>query len=167
MTRSDRAARRRSRSSAAALLALALAVALAAGCTEKLVAPPPPPPEFGTPDSVQQVFTQHCAFDGCHGGASPQQGMSLSDARTSYLAIVDVAANERQGQFKRIAPGDSANSYVVMKLRADPRIGGAPMPFGAYPMDPVLVLRIAAWAQAGAPGQELPAARSGPPLAAH
>ena len=163
MTRAARPTRRRSRSLAAALVAFA--VALAAGCTEKLVAPPPPPPEFGTPDSVQEVFTQQCAFDGCHGGASPQQGMNLADARTSYRLIVDVAANERQGQFKRIAPGDSANSYLVMKLRDDARIGGDPMPLGGYPMDPALVMRIAAWAQAGAPGQALPAARHGPALA--
>ena len=164
MTRADLASRRRSRSIAAALVAFA--VALAAGCTEKLVSPPPPPPEFGTPDSVQEVFTQNCAFDGCHGGATPHQGLDLTDARTSYRLLVDVAANELQGQFKRIAPGDSANSYLVMKLRDDARIAGQPMPLGGYPMDPALVMKIAAWAQAGAPGQQLPAARSGPPLAA-
>ena len=57
--------------------------------------------------------------------------------------------------FQRIAPGDSANSYIVMKLKDDPRIAGAPMPFGAFPLDQVLVSRIASWAQQGAPGVEV------------
>ena len=146
----------RPRSLALAPFAVVL-VALAAGCTEKLVQPPPPEPVFGVPDSIQEVFTQNCAFDGCHAGPTPQMGMSLADARTSWLLIVGVPSTERS-QYLRIAPGDSANSYIVMKLRNDPRKGGQPMPLGGYPLDPALTLRIAAWAAQGAPGQELPAA---------
>ena len=145
-----------------ALIALAIA---AAGCTEKLVSPPPPPPVFAVPDSIQQIFTDHCALSGCHTGPTPQQGQDLTDAVTSYANIVGVTANERS-QFKRIAPGDSLNSYMVMKLRDDARIGGQPMPFGAYPLDPALVIKIAAWAQQGAPGVQVNAARV-PLLAAH
>ena len=149
----------RLRTSSSFLAAAALAAAALAGCTEKLVAPPPPPPTvLGVPDSIQQVFTASCALSNCHAGSTPQQGMSLADARTSWLAVVGVASNQRP-QFQRIEPGDSLDSYVVMKLRNDPRKGGQPMPLGAYPLDPALVLRVAAWAQAGAPGQELPAAR--------
>lgn len=138
-----------------------LLAALAAGCTEKLVDPPPPEPLVGVPDSIQQIFTASCASSNCHGGATPQVGMGLDDARTSWLAIVGVAATQRPA-FLRIAPGDSADSYVVMKLRADPRRGGQPMPLGAYPLDPELVMRIASWAQAGAPGQEVSALRRQP-----
>jgi hypothetical protein len=152
-----RPARSAQASIALCLFALVLAVL---GCTEKLVEPPPPPPptSTGVPDSIQAIFTANCSFDGCHGGTSPQRGMDLTDAVTSYEHIVGIAANE-VAMFDLIAPGDSANSYLVMKLRDDPRTIGQPMPFGAYPMDPVLVLRIAAWAQQGAPGVELPAAR--------
>ena len=144
--------------SAQASIALCLfALVLAAlGCTEKLVEPPPPPPETdtGVPDSIQAVFTGSCAFDGCHGGASPQRGMDLANAIASYQNIVGIAADE-VATFDRIAPGDSANSYIVMKLKDDPRIIGQPMPFGAFPLDQVLVSRIAAWAQQGAPGVEI------------
>jgi len=84
-------------------------------------------------------------------GSTPRQGMGLDDARTSYLSIVGIAATQN-GSFQRIAPGDSANSYMVMKLRDDARIGGQPMPLGAFPLEPGDVLRIAAWAQQGAPG---------------
>jgi hypothetical protein len=133
----------------------ALLASLAAGCTEKLVEPPPPEPLLGVPDSIQVIFTANCAYSSCHGGATPQQGMSLDGARASWLAIVGVPSAEKP-EFLRIAPGDSADSYVVMKLRADSRRAGQPMPQGAYPLDPELVMRIATWAQAGAPGQELP-----------
>jgi hypothetical protein len=131
-----------------------LLASLAAGCTEKLVAPSPPEPLLGVPDSIQEIFTANCAYSSCHGGATPQQGMGLGDARTSWLAIVGVPSGEKP-EFRRIAPGDSANSYVLMKLRADPRGAGVPMPKGAYPLDPELVMKVATWAQSGAPGQEL------------
>jgi hypothetical protein len=142
---------------ALAFCALGLAW-IAVGCTEKVVAPPPPPPVLGVPDSIQQVFTENCALAGCHTGPTPQQGQDLTDAVTSYANIVGVASHERS-QFLRIAPGDSANSYMVMKLRNAAAIGGQPMPFGGYPMDPALVIRIAAWAQQGAPGVPVSAAR--------
>lgn len=143
----------------ASIAILACTLALAAGCTEKLVQPMPPT-VTAVPDSIQQVFTDHCSADGCHGSAFPQQGQDLSNAVISYASIVDVASNERSA-FKRIAPGDSANSYIVMKLRNDPRKGGQPMPLGDYPLDGVLVLRIAQWAQQGAPGVTVLAARAG------
>jgi len=139
------------------LLALGLA-AIAAGCTEKVVAPPPPPPVLAVPDSIQQVFTAHCATTGCHTGPTPQQGQDLSDAVTSYANIVGVASRERS-TILRIAPGDSAASYIVMKLRNTPGIGGQPMPYGLYPLDPTLVIKIAAWAQQGAVGVPVVAAR--------
>ena len=152
---------RPARSAQASIALCVFALGLAAlGCTEKLVEPPPPPPPTatGVPDSIQAVFTANCAFDGCHGGTSPQRGMDLTDAVTSYEHIVGIAANE-VATFERIAPGDSANSYIVMKLKDDSRILGQPMPFGAFPMDQVLVSRIASWAQQGAPGVEIPVAR--------
>ena len=123
------------RSGAVAPVLIAFAITLAgfaAGCTEKLVSPPPPAPLLGVPDSIQQIFTASCAFSSCHGGATPRLGLGLDDARTSYLAIVGVAAAQN-GAFLRIAPGDSADSYMVMKLRDDVRIGGQPMPPGAFP----------------------------------
>jgi len=153
---------------ALALLTLGLA-AIVAGCTEKVVAPPPPPlppTVLAVPDSIQQVFTAHCATTGCHTGPTPQQGQDLSDAVTSYANIVGVASHEKS-QFLRIAPGDSAASYMVMKLRNTPGIGGQPMPFGAYPMDPALVIRIAAWAQQGAVGVPVVAARGTRGRASH
>ena len=140
------------------LTVAALLAGAVAGCTEKLVEPPPPEPILGVPDSIQQIFTANCAFSNCHGGSTPQQGMSLEDARTSWLAIVGVPSNQRS-QFQRIEPGDSLDSYIVMKLRNDPRKGGQPMPLGGFPLDSASVMSIALWAQHGAPGEEQPVAR--------
>lgn len=145
-----RSARLRTRAAFAVLGAWALA---SAGCTEKVTEPPPPPPILAVPDSIQEVFTNNCGFaGGCHGGATPAQGMQLGvDARRSWTDIINVAATW-DGAYNRITPGDSLNSYLVMKLRDDPRILGNPMPLGGYPMDPALVMRIAAWTAQGAPG---------------
>jgi hypothetical protein len=135
---------------------------LAGGCTEKLVQPPPPPTVFAVPDSIQQIFDVQCGFSGCHGGSSPHSGMQLGQgARTSWDNIVGVTSTTDVG-YQRIAPGDSTNSYIVMKLRNDSRILGNPMPLGGYPMDPALTMRIAVWAQSGAPGTPVvPAAGGG------
>jgi hypothetical protein len=157
--RSDRR-RLRSLPSVSGILAVAFALVLGAGCTEKLVTPPPPEDVLGVPDSIQAVFTTSCALSNCHAGTTPQMGMSLADARTSWLAIVGVPSVQRP-QYFRIEPGDSLDSYIVMKLRNDPRKLGQPMPLGAFPLDSESSLKIAAWAQAGAPGQVLPAARTG------
>jgi hypothetical protein len=138
---------------------IVLCALAAASCTQKLVEPPPPVTTVtAVPDSIQEVFTQNCALSTCHTGPNPQQGQDLTDAVTSYANIVGIASHEKPA-FQRIAPGDSANSYIVMKLRNDPRKGGQPMPLGAFPLDAALTLRIAAWAQQGAPGVEVPAAR--------
>jgi hypothetical protein len=136
-----------------------------ASCTEKITEPPPPPDPptaFAVPDSIQEVFDQMCGFQGCHGGAAPRLGLQLGDgALTSYRNIVNVPA-ESDEAYDLIAPGDSLNSYIVMKLRNDPRILGNPMPFGGYPMDPALVMRIAAWAAQGAPGVPVDTTATGP-----
>jgi mono/diheme cytochrome c family protein len=138
---------------------IVLGALAAASCTQKLVEPPPPVTTVtAVPDSIQEVFTQNCALSTCHTGPNPQQGQDLTDAVTSYANIVGIASHEKPA-FQRIAPGDSANSYIVMKLRNDPRKGGQPMPLGAFPLDAALTMRIAAWAQQGAPGVEVPAAR--------
>src|SRR5207237_9509038 len=90
---------------------------------------PRPAPTLVSPDSIQTIFTENCAFVGCHAGSTPQQGQNLS-AGVSYANIVGVHSNEKP-QYFRIAPGDTSTSYLVMKIIGDPRIGGTQrMPFG-------------------------------------
>jgi hypothetical protein len=73
----------------------------------------------------EKVFTPSCsAFNSCHKGAALEAGgMSLEPAQTIPQNVgVD---SELFPQFKRIAPGDPANSYMMIIL------GGANGPLDA------------------------------------
>jgi hypothetical protein len=151
---------RRSRTlQAACALTLCAGIAALLGCTEKLVEPPPPATVYAVPDSIQEIFTNNCLTSNCHGAPAPHEDMDLSDATTSYAHIVGVASAEKP-TFFRIAPGDSADSYLVMKLRGDPRIDFARMPLMRPPLDPALILKIASWVDQGAPGVAVTSART-------
>ena len=107
----------------------------------------PPEPTFANVQT--RVFNAKCAFVGCHAGANPQEGMNLS-AGQAYANIVGVASVENP-QFQRVDPGNAADSYLYMKVVADPRITGARMPFGEPPLSTEDRMLIADWIQAGAP----------------
>lgn len=67
---------------------------------------------------IQPVFTARCALAGCHITATQANlGLVLTDPQTSLAHLVNVDAVEITG-FKRVAPGDSANSYLIIKLDA-------------------------------------------------
>jgi hypothetical protein len=96
----------------------------------------------------QSIFTPKCAVPGCHSAPAPEQGMNLS-AGQMFLNTVNVNVVELPG-FVRVAPNDSANSYLYMKITADPRIVGAQMPFGELPLSSADVAAVKAWIDAGA-----------------
>jgi hypothetical protein len=63
---------------------------------------------------VQPIFDANCAFPGCHGGSSPQMGMSLEAGRifTDVVGIPSIQAPA----LLRIEPGRSDRSYVIHKI---------------------------------------------------
>ena len=111
------------------------------------------------PDSVQAVFTAHCIK--CHGGTDPLAGQDLDSSRDSWLALVNVRSNE-DTTFFRVAPFDTLDSWLVMKLKNDPRIVDSQMPLGDPPLPQAKITVITGWIAQGAPADsiELPAARS-------
>src|SRR5690349_7993163 len=133
-----------------ATLVLALAVVIGA-CTHKIDVTAPGGGGGGgpvvtglvTPANVQAVFDAHCVF--CHSGGS---------ASYSYANLVRVPANE-DSTYVRVLPGDAANSYLYMKLTADPRIHGGGMPLGAPPLDAPTLALVSGWIAAGAPPETL------------
>ena len=135
---------------------------LLAGCTEKLPTETPVevvvPRIAVTPDSVQAVFTAHCIK--CHGRTDPLAGLDLDSSRDSWLALVNVRSNE-DATFFRVAPFDTLDSWLVMKLKNDPRIQGSQMPLGDPPLPRATIAVITGWIAQGAPADsiELPAAR--------
>jgi len=108
-----------------------------------------PPPDPGPTLAVVQstVLTPHCAVSGCHGPPAPEQGMDLS-VRMTYPSTVGVDSTELSG-FKRVAPGNAADSYLYMKIAGDPRIAGDRMPFGGT-LTAAEIDSVRAWIDAGA-----------------
>ena len=144
---------------AAALVAL---IILVSGCTEKLPTEAPALPAVPmiavVPDSVQAVFAAHCIK--CHGRTDPLAGLDLDSSRDSWLALVNVRSNE-DATFFRVAPFDTLDSWLVMKLKNDPRIVDSQMPLGDPPLPQRTIAVITGWIAQGAPADsiELPAAR--------
>ena len=137
---------------------LLLAGLLLAGCTQKLPvdapAMPVEPRIAVTPDSVQAIFSLHCSK--CHGGDFPLAGLALSNARASWLALVNVRSNEDTTYF-RVAPFDTVDSWLVMKFKNDPRIVGSQMPLGDPPLPQAKISIITGWIAAGAPAESIAA----------
>jgi mono/diheme cytochrome c family protein len=104
-----------------------------------------------TLQSIQDnVFTPICSA--CHtgGGTSLPGSMNLSNATASRAALVSVASVE-QPAVQRVAPSNSAGSYVVQKLQGDPGIAGNRMPLGGPYLDQPTINTIRQWIDAGAP----------------
>lgn len=84
-------------------------------------------PSAVTLQQVQSaVFTPNCALSDCHRVGSAPFGLDLSPGET-FGNTVGVASAEQPG-FDRIDPGNPDDSYVYMKVTADFRISGDPMP---------------------------------------
>jgi hypothetical protein len=64
------------------------------------------------------------------------------------VSTVGVVATELSG-FKRVAPGNAADSYLYMKIAGDPRIAGDRMPFGGT-LTAAEIELVRAWIDAGA-----------------
>jgi hypothetical protein len=93
------------------------------------------------------VLTPRCAIAGCH-AAPAAAGLSLVEGRT-FGETVNVLATS-DPNFRRVEPGDPNDSYVVMKLAADPRIVGQRMPFGAPPLGASEMTVVGEWIARGA-----------------
>jgi mono/diheme cytochrome c family protein len=142
----------RSRPARSALLLLLIA----AGCgtvkspTEPLSEPPGGATAFTFAQIQREIFTPTCAKAGCHDAASASEGLVLA-AGQSYGLLVGHPATEN-GSLNRVEPGDPERSYIILKLRGDPRITGARMPLDGPPyLSPEQIEGIAAWIRAGAP----------------
>ena len=76
----------------------------------------------------QQIFSQSCAFSGCHGGSSPAEGMDLR-CRRAYGEIVNVRSNQ-MSSLDLIEPSEPEDSYLYLKVTGDSSISGSRMPRG-------------------------------------
>ena len=96
------------------------------------------------------IFTPTCTRGGCHDSATSSAGLSL-EAGESYGELVGVPSNQVPFRL-RVAPGNSDDSYLMMKLRGSAGIQGVRMPLDGPPfLSAAQVAGIARWIDAGAP----------------
>jgi hypothetical protein len=109
------------------LMLTAFCAALACACTDLHLDPLPTiysdpgdatvvNPSFA--HDIQPIFTARCALAGCH--ITPTDAnlhLVLKDAPTSYAHLVNVQSEEFPSAV-RVAPGNSAVSYLMAKLDA-------------------------------------------------
>ncbi len=94
-------------------------------------------------NQIQPIFSNNCAFSGCHAGAFPQQGMNLS-AGQAFNNIVNVPSSERP-ELLRVDPGNAEMSYLFMKITGAPGIVGSRMPLGRPPLSNTDIALIEQW----------------------
>lgn len=112
--------------------------------------PPPEPADEATTVSyasdVRPLLQSHgCLSGGCHGGSFPSSGYSLRNYNPSFGPGDDAVALDECD----IVPGDAAASFLVEKLRADPR-RGARMPLLREPLSDEEIAIIETWIDEGA-----------------
>lgn len=97
-----------------------------------------------------EIFTPTCALSGCHSGSNPQANLNLS-AGEAYNALVNVNSIQIPSR-KRVAPGNSADSYLIDKLKGTNMAANtSQMPFGGIPLSDAIIDSIAKWIDSGAP----------------
>jgi hypothetical protein len=109
-----------------------------------------PDPNLFAP--VQDIFTDSCALSGCHAGANPSAGQSLSQG-AAISNIVCVPSVEVARLF-RVQAGNPDSSYLVLKVEGNAgAVGGVAtqMPIGFPALTQQEVDAIRAWILAGAP----------------
>ncbi len=101
--------------------------------------------------SVQQIFTQSCAFSSCHSAIARKGGLVLSSEEVSYANLVGVDPqypDALAAGLVRVDSGHPENSFLLRKLRA---MGpGDSMPQGSAPLSEDIIGVIEAWIARGA-----------------
>jgi len=104
------------------------------------------------PVTLQQVqssvFTPSCAVPTCHVGAGSPFGLDLSEGNA--LGNLYQIESSEVSEYDRVDPFDPADSYLFMKVIADPRILGDPMPALGPQLSPERQQLLADWIAQGA-----------------
>ncbi len=127
-----------------------LAIAFLSHCSSDSSTTPEPPPTIKENPSfaadIQSIFNDNCVSSGCH-SAGAAGGLVLLQGQ-SYANLVNIVSVQESGK-TRVIPGDSANSYIVIKLEGRQTNGGR-MPLGGSPLDSNSIQNIKNWIDKGA-----------------
>lgn len=97
-------------------------------------------------EEVAAIFAQSCAQVGCHMGSDAQMGMSLE--RETFVGHTVAEASRERPDLELIDPGNPDSSYLLMKVRGDEDIVGAPMPFTGNSLSEQEIASIENWVNA-------------------
>ncbi|MEE9502890.1 MAG: hypothetical protein V3V48_12500, partial [Candidatus Aminicenantaceae bacterium] len=95
---------------------------------------------------IQPIFNNNCALALCHVSGTITE-LDLSQG-VAYGNIVNVDSKQ-DSSFKLILPGDSTDSWLVMKLEGRQTLG-LRMPPSADPLNDVWIQNIKNWVDRGA-----------------
>ena len=120
---------------------------LLCGCPQ----PAPVPPHLSA--IQQRIFAPNCTFSSCHSTFGHAGNLNL-EAGKAFKALVGVspdnAAAAAEG-YLRVAPGDAAHSFLLLKLRDPvPRQYGDRMPQHETPVDDADLASLKEWIALGA-----------------
>lgn len=88
-----------------------------------------PPGAVSFQRDIVPFFSKNCAY--CHMKEAPDAGLIL-EPRLAYVMIVNVGS--AQSSLKRVAPGDPAHSYLVLKMQDRHRsVGGSGQKMPVFP----------------------------------
>jgi hypothetical protein len=105
---------------------------------------------------VQAIFSASCAVAFCHSGPFPANGMSLApgEAFDEIVGIRPLNLSAAAAGFLRVDPGMPENSFLLLKIDADPlpdfSFGGSMPPFPSPMLPPKEIQLIEDWIAQGA-----------------
>lgn len=101
---------------------------------------------------VDEILGESCATSFCHKPDPPPAAPMSLEPDKAYAQIVDVAASQKPAM-KRVVPGDPANSWLVIKLRAGSASahGTTRMPLNKPQLTEEQIDQIEQWILRGAP----------------
>ena len=125
--------------------------ALLNGCP---ATPTPTETPAATLDYIQaHIFAPRCAISTCHDHAIASAGLELTDAQTSYDALVGVDPTTEAAKLagmKRVDAGSPDTSFLITKLVGPPLGQGSRMPLTGDPLTDAEVGLIRTWIADGA-----------------
>ncbi len=101
---------------------------------------------------LADVLTPSCAVSFCHKANPPPAAPMVLEGDTAYAELVNVMASQKPS-LMRVKPGDPANSYLMIKLRAMSANAyvTTQMPLNRAPLDESALQAIESWIARGAP----------------
>ncbi len=96
--------------------------------------------------AVSDLLESQCALTGCHSSTLPQEGLVLT-AEDGYASLVNRPSS--QSGFDRVEPASSSQSYLYLKITADPSTTGQSMP-PLTPLSAAEISLVRVWIEGGA-----------------